>query len=94
MILINNSDSKHYFSSNSFSKAIFTRKIQVLKNQKKISEIKGIINEVEVFPDNQIEWWFVPIQTGRFDDLICHIKDRVTNKTHKDMGMRGKIIIK
>jgi uncharacterized cupredoxin-like copper-binding protein len=94
MILINNSDSKHYFASNSFSKAIFTRKIQVLKNQKKISEIKGVISEVEVFPDNQIEWWFIPIQTGSFDDLICHIEDKVANKKHEDMGMRGKIIIK
>ena len=94
MILINNSDSKHYFNSNSFSKAIFTRKIQVLKNQRKISEIKGIISEVEVFPSNQIEWWFVPVQTGSFDDLICHVKDKVTNKKHEDMGMRGKIIIK
>ena len=57
--LINNSDSKHYFTSTSFSKSIFTRKIQVNFKGKKLAEVKGIINEVEVWPNHEIEWWFV-----------------------------------
>ena len=36
--LINHSDSKHYFSSSSFSKSIFTRKIQVNFDSKKTLE--------------------------------------------------------
>ena len=91
--IINNSSSKHYFSSNEFSKSIFTRKIQVLKDGKKISEIKGNITEVEVFPNNVIEWWFVPIKTGIFNDLKCKIKDEVSKTTHSKMGMVGTIII-
>ena len=91
--IINNSDSKHYFSSSEFSKSIFTRKIQILKNGKKISEIKGNINEIEVFPNNVVEWWFVPIKTGKFTDLKCQVKDEVLKKTHSEMGMVGSIII-
>ena len=91
--LINLSDSKHYFTSEKFSNSIFTRKIQINKNNKKIAEIKGIIKEVEVFPDNIVEWWFVPIKTGEFNDLFCKIVDKKTKKTHEQMGMSGKIII-
>lgn len=91
--LINISDSKHYFSSANFVKSIFTRKVQVVKNEKKIAEIKGIINEVEIFPKNILEWWFVPIKTGKFNDLFCHIKDLKLGVTHAEMGMTGTIII-
>ena len=91
--LLNLSDSKHYFTSEKFSNSIFTRKIQINKNNSKIAEVKGIIKEVEVFPDNIVEWWFIPLKTGEFDDLFCKIKDKITKKTHEEMGMRGKIII-
>ena len=91
--IINTSKSKHYFSSHNFSQSIFTRKIQINKNDEKIAEVKGNIHEIEVFPDNLIEWWFVPIKTGEFDDLMCSVKDSVTNKKHSKMGMLGKIII-
>lgn len=91
--IINSSESKHYFSSSNFSKSIFTRKIQINKNDEKIAEVKGNISEIEVFPNNIVEWWFVPIKTGEFDDLICSVKDLQTNKKHSEMGMVGKIII-
>lgn len=92
--LINNSDSKHYFTSTSFSKSIFTRKIQVNFKGKKLAEVKGIINEVEVWPNHAIEWWFVPIKTGRFEDLYCRVEDIKNGLKHSDMGMQGVIIIK
>ena len=92
--LINNSDSKHYFTSTSFSKSIFTRKIQVNFKGKKLAEVKGIINEVEVWPNHEIEWWFVPIKTGRFEDLYCRVEDIKNGLKHSDMGMQGVIIIK
>ena len=91
--LTNISDSKHYFSSTNFSKSIFTRKVQLTKSNKKIAEIKGVINEVEIFPNNTLEWWFVPIKTGEFNDLICNVKDKKSGKKHSEMGMRGTIII-
>ena len=89
----NLSDSKHYFTSENFSNSIFTRKIQINKNYSKVAEVKGIIKEVEVFPSNIVEWWFVPLKTGVFDDLFCRIKDKITQQTHEEMGMMGTIII-
>lgn len=91
--IINTSKSKHYFSSSNFSKSIFTRKIQINKNDEKVAEVKGNISEIEVFPNNVVEWWFVPIKTGQFDDLLCSVKDLQANKKHSEMGMVGKIII-
>ena len=90
----NVSDSKHYFGSDLFAKSIFTRKIQLTRNTKKVVEIKGIIYEVEVWPNEELEWWFVPIKTGTFSDLECRIKDNKTKLNHAEMGMHGKIIIK
>ena len=62
--------------------------------EKEVAEIKGIIREIEVFPSYKIEWWFVPIKSGEFNDLECNVKDKNNNISHKDMGMVGKIIIK
>ena len=89
----NLSDSKHYFTSKDFVDSIFTRKIQVNKDLEKIAEIKGNIYEVEIFPNNTLEWWFVPVKTGVFEDLYCKVIDKKINKSHAEMGMRGKIII-
>ena len=93
LIIKNESDSKHYFTSTLFAKSIFTRKVQVSLNNKKVAEIKGIINNVEVWPHHQLEWWFVPIKTGVFKDLHCNVKDSKTNLSHANMGMTGTIII-
>ena len=94
LIIKNVSDSKHYFGSDLFSKSIFTRKIQLTRESKKAVEIKGIIHEVELWPNEELEWWFVPIKTGTFSDLECRIKDNKTKLNHAEMGMHGKIIIK
>ena len=91
--LLNNSKEKHYFSSKKFAESVFTRKVQILRDGKKIAEVKGIIAEVEVFPFSVIEWWVVPIRTGKFDDLHCHVKDEKTGKTHNQLGMNGVISI-
>jgi len=93
LIIKNESDSKHYFTSTLFAKSIFTRKVQVSLNNKKVAEIKGVINNVEVWPNHQLEWWFVPIKTGVFKDLYCNVKDTKTNLSHSNMGMTGTIII-
>ena len=91
--LINSSQSKHYFSSTNFSNSIFTRKVEVSYNGKKLAEIKGNISEVEVFPSQELEWWFVPVKTGKFSDLICSVRDDRSKKSHAELGMIGTIII-
>ena len=93
LIIKNNSDSKHYFSSSNFADSIFTRKIQVNINDNKVSEIKGFIREIEVWPNQEIEWWFVPVKAGEFSDLQCKVKDKISGSLHSDMGMVGKITI-
>ncbi len=90
----NVSDSKHYFSSNSFSNAIFTRKIQVNFNNEKAAEIKGTITEIEVWPGQEVEWWFVPIKAGVFKDLFCNVIDKKLGLSHSAMGMNGILTIK
>ena len=91
--LINSSQSKHYFSSTNFSNSIFTRKVQVNFKGKKLAEIKGSISEVEVFPSQELEGWFVPIKTGKFYDLKCSVRDDKSKKSHAQLGMIGTIII-
>ena len=91
--ITNVSDHKHYFTSIKFSKSIFSRKVQLSIKEKKVAEIKGIISEVEVFPSYTLEWWFVPIKTGIFNDLTCEIIDRISKKKHSEIGMTGTIII-
>ncbi|MDH5229896.1 MAG: biphenyl 2,3-dioxygenase [Gammaproteobacteria bacterium] len=88
LVLSNPSNNKHYFSSDKLSQAVFTRKIQTLDERGSvISEIKGNIREVEVYPGRTVEWWLVPIKTGRYDDLKCVIPG------HAEAGMVGRIEI-
>ena len=58
-----------------------------------MAEIKGAIREIEVYPGGTAEWWFVPVATGKLDDLQCNIKDK-DGQTHAEKGMIGMITIK
>jgi len=89
LILSNPSPEKHYFSSEGLSQAAFTRKVQVNgADGKALAEVKGVIREIEVYPDAVTEWWFVPIKAGQFGDLKCTIPG------HAEAGMVGRITIK
>jgi len=89
LVISNPSKQKHYFTAEDFAKSIFTRKIQVIsKNKITLAEIKGTINEIEVYPGGVTEWWFVPIKTLNATRLHCTIKG------HTQAGMVGKITIK
>lgn len=92
LVLTNPSDKKHYFTSPGLAKKVFTRKVQVIHDGRRLAEIKGAIREIEVFPGGTTEWWFVPITTGNLSDLHCHVKDK-DGKTHAEKGMVGKISI-
>ena len=89
LILSNPSPEKHYFSSDAFSQAVYTRKVQVNGSDgKPVAEIKGYVREIEVLPNASTEWWLVPIKTGQFGDLKC------SEQGHTEAGMVGQIVIK
>jgi uncharacterized cupredoxin-like copper-binding protein len=89
LVLHNASGEKHYFSSEGLSRAVFTRKAQVLgRDGKPAAEIKGFIREIEVYPSETAEWWFVPVKAGVLDDLVCTIEG------HAEAGMVGVITIR
>jgi uncharacterized cupredoxin-like copper-binding protein len=96
LMLKNRSAEPHYFTSQEFTQRIFTRKAQVNAEVDgktlRIAEIKGAIRDIEVFPGQTVEWWFVPVATGRMTDLRCGVmgKDGVS---HAERGMTGEIVI-
>ncbi|KUO68529.1 MAG: hypothetical protein APF80_07540 [Alphaproteobacteria bacterium BRH_c36] len=93
LVLVNPSPHKHYFTSPTLASKVFTRKVDVRYDGKRIAEIRGNIAEIEVFPGGQSEWWFVPVSTGTFSDLHCHVKED-GGPSHQDMGMVGTIRIR
>lgn len=89
LILSNPSPQKHYFSSEGLSQAVFTRKVQVNGAAgKALAEVKGVVREIEVYPNAVTEWWFVPVKAGHFGDLKCTIAG------HAEAGMVGHVVIK
>ena len=89
-ISFRNSDKiKHEFAAPEFVTKVFTRKVEVLgADGKMISEIKGAINEVEVAGGGTVDWFIVPVQTGKDIPIECAIEG------HKEAGMVGTITIK
>ena len=96
VILRNNSNDPHYFTSHAFSAMVWTRKTQVTQQRDgksvTLAEFKGAMREIEVYPGHSAEWWLVPVAAGRATDLRCDIKG-ADGKTHAELGMTGEIII-
>jgi uncharacterized cupredoxin-like copper-binding protein len=96
LVLKNPSSEAHYFTSHAFTQLIFTRKVQVVQQREgkpvTLAEFKGAIREIEVYPGETAEWWFVPVAAGRVTDLRCGIVAK-DGKTHADHGMVGEIVI-
>jgi uncharacterized cupredoxin-like copper-binding protein len=96
LVLRNASNDPHYFTSHAFSQMIYTRKVQVVQvrdgKPTTLAEFKGAIREIEVYPGQSAEWWFVPIAAGRVTDLSCGIVGK-DGKSHADHGMVGEIVI-
>lgn len=93
LVLTNPSKKKHYFTSFGLASMVYTRKVQVVDDGRTKAEIKGVIREIEVYPGGTAEWWFVPVATGKLDDLQCRIKDK-DGHTHAEKGMIGTITIR
>jgi uncharacterized cupredoxin-like copper-binding protein len=96
LILRNDSNDPHYFTSHAFSAMVWTRKAQVTQQRDgksvTLAEFKGAMREIEVYPGQSAEWWLVPVAAGRATDLRCDIKG-ADGKTHADLGMTGEIVI-
>ena len=77
------------------ARKVFTRKVHVWKQLDKqegwSAEVKGSITEIEIAPMTRAEWFFVPVQTGKADDIHCHITEsdgKNEGKSHQDLGMK------
>jgi uncharacterized cupredoxin-like copper-binding protein len=96
LVLRNPSEDPHYFTSHAFTQLIYTRKVQVTQQRDgkntTLAEFKGAIREIEVYPGQTAEWWFVPVAAGRATDLRCGIAGK-DGKPHADHGMVGEIVI-
>src|SRR6478752_4215864 len=90
LVMKNPSSDPHYFTSHNFTQMIFTRKVQVVAERDgksvTLAEFKGAIREVEVYPGQTAEWWFVPVAAGRVTDLRCGIVGS-DGKSHAEHGM-------
>ncbi|MGH6783922.1 MAG: hypothetical protein ACREBP_04790, partial [Sphingomicrobium sp.] len=96
LVLRNPSEDPHYFTSHGFTQLIYTRKVQVVAQRDgkttTLAEFKGAIRDIEVYPGQTAEWWFVPVAAGRVTDLHCGIVGK-DGKTHANHGMIGEIVI-
>jgi uncharacterized cupredoxin-like copper-binding protein len=89
LVIKNPSKQKHYFSAEGLSRSVFTRKVQIVDaSNDTLAEVKGVVNEIEVYPNGIAEWWFVPVKTLKGSPLHCSIKG------HTEAGMTGTITIK
>ena len=65
LILRNDSNDPHYFTSHAFSQMVWTRKVQVTQQRDgkgvTLAEFKGAMREIEVYPGQSAEWWLVPV---------------------------------
>ncbi len=94
LVLHNPSKTKHFHLARP-CRPRFTRKVEVMgpDGVTAVSEIKGAIREIEVFPGGTAEWWFVPVATVGGAELYCHVKDE-DGKTHTKKDMVGSVDIK
>jgi uncharacterized cupredoxin-like copper-binding protein len=81
LLLSNTSGMKHYFTSKDFADAIWTQNVVAGD-----VEVKGNIRELELRPNTNAAWTFIPIKSGSYE-LHCAIAG------HAEAGMRGSITI-
>lgn len=86
--LENPSPNAYYFGSQGLADSVFSRKVVAVgPDGKVLAEIYGPVRRVELKPASVLEWWFLPVRTGKFDDVM-------STKTHSEAGMRASIEIK
>jgi uncharacterized cupredoxin-like copper-binding protein len=78
---------KHEFAAPEFVSKVFTRKVEVLAADGTMIAEVGAVNEVEVAGGGTVEWFIVPIQTGKDIPVECALEG------HKEAGMVGTFTI-
>lgn len=79
LVLTNTSPQKHYFTAKDFADAIWSQKVDAGN-----VEIKGAIHELELRPNTEAQWVFVPVKSGSYS-LRCTIPG------HTEAGMVGTL---
>ncbi len=86
--LENPSPNSYYFGSQGLADAVYSRKVVVLgPNGKVIAEVYGPVRRLEVAPGGTAEWWFLPVRTGKFEDVM-------STRSHLEAGMRATIEVR
>ncbi len=86
--LENASRNAYYFGSQGLADAVYSRKVMVVgPDGAPIAEVYGPVRRMELKPGAVAEWWFIPIRTGRFDDVM-------STRTHTEAGMRAIVEVK
>lgn len=88
LVLKNVDKVKHELDAAEFAGKVFTRKVQVVdEHGNMLAEIKGSVREIEVGPGGEVEWFIVPVQTGKNLAMVCALPG------HREAGMIGTITI-
>jgi len=88
LVLKNVDKVKHELEATEFAEKVFTRKVEVKDSDgNMLAEIKGAVREIEVGPGGEVEWFVVPVQTGKNLAMECALPG------HKEAGMIGTITI-
>jgi hypothetical protein len=67
---------------------VYSRKVVVLAaDAKPLAEVYGPVRRVELKAGSVVEWWFLPVRTGRFEDVM-------STRSHTAAGMRATIEVK
>lgn len=86
--LQNAGDKPYYFGSQGLADAVYTRKVVAMDAAGKVvAEVYGPVRRIEVAAGHSAEWWFLPVRTGRFEDVM-------TTRALTDAGMKAVIEVK
>ncbi len=86
---LHNSGSKPcYFGSQSLADAVYTRKVVALDaTGRTVAEVYGPIRRIEIAAGHAVEWWILPVRTGRFEDVM-------STRALTEAGMKAVIEVK
>ncbi len=86
--LMNGGSKPCYFGSQALADAVYSRKVVALDaTGRTVAEVYGPIRRIEVAAGNTVEWWFLPVRTGRFDDVM-------STRALAEAGMKAVIEVK
>ena len=89
IVLRNLDETKHEFAGHELFSKLFTRKVEIADSSgNMVAEIKGNVNEIEVGPKREVEWFIVPVQTGENLAMECELEG------HREAGMVGTVTIR